>query len=125
MCNSKYNTLSAHEQFIIERKGTERPFSGEYDRFFENGIYVCRRCDNELYRSIHKFDAGCGWPAFDKDVPGSVARFADPDGYSVEIACANCGAHLGHVFIGEGFTETNTRHCVNSLSMRFVKSEED
>ena len=107
---------------VIEEKGTEPPFSGEYDDLFQTGTYICRRCDAELYRSIDKFDAHCGWPAFDKEIPGSVTQFPDPDGYRVEIVCANCEGHLGHVFIGEHFTETNTRHCVNSLSMKFVKS---
>jgi methionine-R-sulfoxide reductase len=123
MDNTKFNTLTPEEQFVIERKATEPPFSGKYDDFFETGIYVCRRCDAELYRSIDKFDARCGWPAFDKEVPGSVSRFPDPDGSRTEIACANCDGHLGHIFLGEGFTETNTRHCVNSLSMKFLTSE--
>ena len=125
MDNEHFNTLSPEEQFVIEGKGTEPPFSGKYDNFFETGTYVCRRCNAELYRSIDKFDARCGWPAFDKEVPGSVSRFPDPDGYRIEIACANCDGHLGHVFLGEGFTETNTRHCVNSLSMEFVTSKPD
>ena len=122
MDTSSYNTLSRQEELVIEKKGTEPPFSGEYDDFFETGTYICRRCDAELYRSIDKFDAHCGWPAFDKEIPGSVTQFPDPDGYRIEIVCANCEGHLGHVFIGEHFTETNTRHCVNSLSMKFVKS---
>ena len=125
MDNLRYNTLSAEEKFVIERKGTEYPFSGEYDDFLETGTYVCRRCNAELYRSIDKFNADCGWPAFDKEVPGSVTRLSDPEDHRIEIACANCRGHLGHVFVGEGFTETNTRHCVNSLSMKFVKSEQD
>ena len=120
---TNYNGLSAQEQFVIEHKGTEPPFSGQYDDFYAPGTYVCRRCDAELYRSVDKFDAHCGWPAFDKEVAESVKRLPDPDGHRIEIACANCGGHLGHVFIGEGFTESNTRHCVNSLSMKFVKSE--
>ena len=124
MDNSSYNTLSAEERFVIERKGTEYPFSGEYDDFFETGTYICRRCDAELYRSVDKFNAHCGWPAFDKEVPGSVTRLSDPDGHRTEIACANCEGHLGHVFIGEGFTEASTRHCVNSVSMKFVKSKQ-
>ena len=123
MDNTNFNTLTPEEQSVIERKATEPPFSGKYDDFFETGIYVCRRCDAELYRSIDKFDARCGWPAFDKEVPGSVSRFPDPDGSRTEIACANCDGHLGHVFLGEGFTETNIRHCVNSLSMKFLTSE--
>lgn len=117
---SKHNALSQIEQFIIEHKGTEPPFSGEYDDFYETGTYLCRRCNAELYRSIDKFDAHCGWPAFDKEVPGSVTRMPDPDGQRTEIACANCEGHLGHVFVGEYLTSANTRHCVNSLSMKFV-----
>lgn len=115
-----YNPLSPEERWIIEQKGTEPPFSGEYDAFFGEGTYVCRRCNAELYRSVDKFDAHCGWPAFDKEIPGAVKRLPDPDGFRTEIQCASCGGHLGHVFMGEGFTPTNTRHCVNSLSMRFV-----
>ena len=123
MTEQTYNQLTAEERYVIEHKGTERPFTGEYDNFYESGMYICRRCDAELYRSDDKFDAHCGWPAFDKEVPGAVKRLADPDGFRVEIECANCGGHLGHVFDGEGFTPTNSRHCVNSLSMRFVRAE--
>ncbi len=115
-----YNPLTAEERYVIERKGTERPFTGEYDDFYEAGTYICRRCNAELYRSDDKFDARCGWPAFDNEVPGAVNRLSDPDGMRIEIECANCGGHLGHVFVGERLTATNTRHCVNSLSMRFV-----
>ena len=124
MDTSSYNTLSRQEELVIEKKGTEPPFSGEYDDFFETGTYICRRCNAELYRSIDKFDAHCGWPAFDNEIPGAVTQFPDPDGYRIEIVCTNCEGHLGHVFIGEHFTETNTRHCVNSLSMKFVKSDQ-
>ena len=123
MVDSKYNELTAQERHIIEMKGTEYPFSGEYDNFYEAGTYVCRRCDAELYRSVDKFDAHCGWPAFDKEVPGSTIRTPDPDGFRTEISCANCEGHLGHVFVGERLTETNTRHCINSLSMKFIKSD--
>ena len=115
-----YNPLTPVEAYVIEMKGTEPPFSGEYDDFYEKGVYICRRCNAELYRSDTKFDAGCGWPAFDQEVEGAVIRLPDPDGMRIEIECASCGGHLGHVFVGERFTPTNTRHCVNSLSMRFV-----
>jgi peptide-methionine (R)-S-oxide reductase len=125
MDNIKYAALSPEERFVIEQKGTEPPFSGEYDHFFKYGTYVCRRCNAELYRSTDKFDAHCGWPAFDKEIQGSVTRLSDPDGMRIEIACARCDGHLGHVFIGEHFTETNTRHCVNSLSVRFVTLDQD
>ena len=125
MDNSSYNTLSPEERFVIEGRGTEPPFSGEYDDFYEAGTYLCRRCNAELYQSVDKFDAHCGWPAFDKETPGAVIRLPAPDGERIEIACANCGGHLGHLFIGERFTESNTRHCVNSLSMMFLKAEQD
>ena len=120
---ASYSPLSPEEQFVIERKGTEAPFTGEYDNFYEEGIYVCRRCNADLYRSNDKFDARCGWPAFDRELPGAVRHLPDPDGQRTEIECANCGGHLGHVFIGERLTATNARHCVNSLSMRFVAAE--
>ena len=120
MGTSNYNQLSAQERYVIESKGTEPPFTGEYDDFYETGVYLCRRCNAELYRSVDKFDAHCGWPAFDQEVPGAVNQLPDPDGMRVEIECTNCGGHLGHVFFGEGFTATNARHCVNSLSMKFL-----
>ena len=119
--DEKYNKLSREEKYIIEAKGTERPFSGKYDDFYELGTYTCKRCDAELYRSVNKFDAHCGWPAFDKEISGSVNRLPDPDGYRTEVECSNCDAHLGHVFFGEGFTESDTRHCINSISMNFNK----
>jgi peptide-methionine (R)-S-oxide reductase len=120
MPDTKYNDLTAEERYVIEHKGTERPFSGEYDDFYQPGTYICRRCNAQLYRSDDKFDAHCGWPAFDDEIPGAVRRLPDPDGQRIEIECANCGAHLGHVFTGERLTQKNTRHCVNSLSMKFV-----
>jgi methionine-R-sulfoxide reductase len=120
MAQRQFAELTPEERYVIEQKGTERPFSGEYDEFFEPGTYVCRRCGAELYRSEDKFDAHCGWPAFDDEIEGAVRRQPDPDGVRTEIECANCGAHLGHVFAGERLTPKDTRHCVNSLSMRFV-----
>lgn len=117
---SNWNTLSAQEARVIENKGTEAPFSGKFDKFSEPGVYTCRRCGIALYRAEDKFDAHCGWPAFDAEVPGAVLRKPDPDGRRTEIDCANCGGHLGHVFTGEKFTDSNTRHCVNSISMDFV-----
>ena len=120
MVSNNFNPLTPDEAWVIESKGTERPFTGEYDKFYEMGTYVCRRCDAELYRSVDKFDAHCGWPAFDKEVEGAVRHLPDPDGFRIEIECANCSGHLGHVFMGEGFTPTNVRHCVNSISMKFV-----
>ena len=122
MSKSDYNMLSPEESFVIENKGTEMPFTGEYDDFYETGVYVCRRCESELYKSENKFDAGCGWPAFDQEIQGSVTRVPDSDGVRVEIICSNCKGHLGHVFTGEMFPESNNRHCVNSLSMKFLKS---
>ncbi len=115
-----YNKLTSSEEDIIEDKGTEAPFTGEYDDFFEDGTYICRRCNARLFSAEAKFDAGCGWPSFDENFPDALNRVPDADGERTEIQCSNCGAHLGHVFEGEHMTEKDTRHCVNSLSIRFI-----
>jgi methionine-R-sulfoxide reductase len=116
---SKYKKLTTEEERVIVNKGTEMPFTGKYYAFWDKGTYVCKRCGAALYRSESKFEADCGWPSFDDEIPGAVKRSVDADGVRTEITCANCGAHLGHVFLGEGFTKKNTRHCVNSISMDF------
>ncbi|WP_316804948.1 methionine-R-sulfoxide reductase [Pedobacter nototheniae] len=115
-----WNPLTPEEEKVIVNKGTEYPGTGKYEHTTDKGTYVCKRCNAPLYRSESKFDAHCGWPAFDDEIKGAVKRIPDPDGSRTEIVCANCGAHLGHVFLGEGFTNKDTRHCVNSISMNFV-----
>jgi peptide-methionine (R)-S-oxide reductase len=118
--NYELKPLSSFEKKVIINKGTERPFTGEYWDHFEDGTYKCKQCGSDLYKSSSKFKSHCGWPSFDDEIEGAVKRIPDSDGVRTEIVCAKCGGHLGHVFIGEGFTHKNTRHCVNSVSISFI-----
>ena len=117
------NHLTDEEKYIILDKGTELPFTGELLNENRAGVFVCRQCGAPLYRSEDKFEAHCGWPSFDEEIAGAVKRTLDADGVRTEITCANCGGHLGHVFEGEYLTSKNIRHCVNSVSMKFVPTE--
>lgn len=118
------NKLTEEEKHVIINKGTDPAFTGEYDDFFKDGVFICRQCNTPLFSSKAKFEAHCGWPAFDDEFPNSVKRVSDEDGIRTEIQCANCGGHLGHVFEGEGLTEKDTRHCVNSLSIKFIPRDQ-
>lgn len=120
----EYNKLTEAEKRIILQKGTEYPNTGEYNKHYEDGTYICRQCNQQLYKSSSKFNSNCGWPSFDDEIDGAVNRILDSDGRRTEIVCSNCKGHLGHVFIGENFTAKNTRHCVNSISMKFIPKEQ-
>jgi methionine-R-sulfoxide reductase len=120
MDTTNFNKLTPQEEYVIVHKGTDRPFTGDYYDKKDEGTYTCRRCNTPLYHSSDKFDSHCGWPSFDDEIEGAVIRVLDKDGMRTEIICSNCKGHLGHVFLGEGFTKKETRHCVNTSSLLFV-----
>lgn len=121
--NMYMNELTEIEKSVIIDKGTEMPFTGEYTNNKETGIYVCKECNAPLYDSMDKFESTCGWPSFDREIEGAINKSLDKDGIRTEITCTKCGGHLGHLFAGEGLTDNNIRHCVNSISMKFISGK--